>query len=137
MRAILRTALLIAMTLLLAQSARASTLLAGYTDLTAWQAAVTQTGIETFESTPGVGNAGLYSNAGGYLDPLGIDFVGAFLPSGYSMELVNSSISQYYDFGSGASLMSGFASSNQPYIMLNLPAGIAATIFSSCSWRRG
>ncbi|HTP88933.1 MAG TPA: hypothetical protein VMJ34_18405 [Bryobacteraceae bacterium] len=115
------------MTLLLVQAAQATTLLAGYTDLSEWEAAVTETGLDTFDSISGVGNTSTYSNPSGYTDPLGIDFVGAFATGGNYLEAVGPSLSQNYNYGSGNSLMSGYSSgSNQPYITVNLPAGVTA-----------
>jgi hypothetical protein len=129
MRFVRGTALLIGMTLLASQAARATTLLLepgdqAYTTLAAWEAAVTLIGTDTFDSlTAGT----TYSTATGYVDPLGIDFVGGFEPSGYSLEAVGPSMSQYYNYGSGNSLASGPSSSaNQPYIKATLPASVTA-----------
>jgi PEP-CTERM motif len=115
------------MLLLASPAARANTLLQGYTVPANWQAAVTQLGTDTFETAPNVGNSTIYSNATGYSDGLGIDFVGAFNPSGNYLEVVNSSLSAYFNYQSGASLDSGLSSAVvQPYIIANLPANITA-----------
>ena len=125
-----RTALLVGLTLLASQAARANTLTAGdtaFTDLPTWQAAVAQIGTDIFDTASSQGDTAIYSTSSGYTDPLGIDFVGAFDTGGNSLEIVNPSLSSYFNFGSGASLDSGLTTSGRaPYITATLPVGVTA-----------
>jgi hypothetical protein len=127
-----RTALLVGITLLASQAARANTLQSGdigYTTLAAWQAAVTETGVDTFEGVAPSGGDKTYNNSAGYTDPLGMDFVGAFNSGAYLLEIVDSLFppTPWWNFGSGASLASGPSSTNaQPSIVVTLPASVTA-----------
>ena len=115
------------MLLFASQAARATTLLQSYTDLPTWQTAITQLGDDTFETAPGQGNSSTYSNPSGYTDALGVDFVGSFDTGTNYLELVNPSLSSYFNFGSGASVESGLAQPGRsPYLLATLPAGITA-----------
>ncbi len=83
--------------LLGAQAARANTIEAGdqaFTTLANWNAAATATGEDTFDTAPGQGNAALYSNASGFTDTLGIDYVGSFDTGNYYLEIVNPTLSR-------------------------------------------
>jgi len=123
-------ALLTALILLASQTARATTLIQTYNNLTAWQAAVSELGMDTFEGKASSGgNTGTtYSNVAGYLDAESVNFTGPW-GSSYFLEIIDalSSPQPYYNFGSGASLASGaLTSSSAPSIVATLPAGITA-----------
>jgi hypothetical protein len=112
------------MVLLASQAARATSLIEEYSSLSLWQAAVSETGVDTFDSNPWV--VSTFYNSG-ETDPLGIGFLGGFTPSGSYLEDVGPSISHWFDFGSVDSLASGFSSSvSQPYIQATLPAAVTA-----------
>jgi len=130
MRFLSRTAILTGIILLASQTARATTLIQIYSDLTSWQAAVAELGVDTFEGlAPSGGTTGTkYSNAVGYLDAEGVDFTGLWGQSYFLMvEDALASPQPYYNFGSGASLSSGSSSASAaPSIVATLPAGITA-----------
>lgn len=118
-------------TLFASRMARAGTLEPGdqnYTTLAAWEAAVTQTGEDTFTGVAPSAGETSYNTSAGYTDPLGIDFVGSF-GSTYSLDIVDSLFAPtpYWNFGSGASLASGEPfGTEQPQIVANLPGGVTA-----------
>ncbi|MGD0619469.1 MAG: PEP-CTERM sorting domain-containing protein [Bryobacteraceae bacterium] len=117
-------AALVGMVLLASQAARATSLIEEYGSLSLWQAAVSETGVDTFDSSPWVVST-FYDS--GETDPLDIGFIGGFTPSGSYLEDVGPSMSQWFNFGSGNSLASGFSSGvSQPYIQANLPASVTA-----------
>ena len=113
------------MVLLASQAARATSLIEEYSSLSLWQAAVSETGVDTFDSNPWT--VATFYNAG-ESDSLGIDFLGGFIPaSSPYLEDVGPSMSQWFNFGSGDSLSSGFSSSvSQPFIEAMLPSGVTA-----------
>jgi len=113
------------MVLLASQAARSTSLIEEYSSLSLWQAAVSETGVDTFDSSPWT--VATFYNAG-ESDSLGIDFLGGFIPaSSPYLEDVGPSMSQWFNFGSGDSLASGFSSSvSQPFIEAMLPSAITA-----------
>ena len=124
MRLLRQIALLFGITLLAAQTAQATTLLQGFSDLPSWLAAVTASADDTFDSLTA---GSTYSTSSGYTDAYGIEFIGTFDSAGYSLEVVGPSLNQAYNFGSGNSLYSGMSLSNRsPILMVNLPANVTA-----------
>ena len=119
------------MVLLASPAARATSLIEWYSSLSLWQAAVSETGVDTFSNIAPPGGDITYDTAGGYIDPLSIDFVGAFSSSAesYILEIVDAANAPtpYWNFGGPAVLASGQQSGTmQPEIVATLPANITA-----------
>jgi hypothetical protein len=134
MRFVRRTALLIGLTLLASQAARATTLEQGdqvYTTLASWEAAVALLGTDTFSGIAPTGGDTPFDTAAGYTDSLGIDFAGTFNAGSYILEIVDAAFapSPYWNFGGPAALASGKTPGSgilQPEIVATLPANITA-----------
>jgi len=130
MRFLARSVIITGLILLASQTARATTLIQTYSDLTSWQAAVAELGMDTFEGkVSSGGNTGSsLSNAAGYVDAESVTFTGLYGVT-YSLEIIDalSAPQPYYNFGSGASLTSGSSTTTSPpSIVAKLPAGITA-----------
>jgi len=125
MRFFARTAILTGIILLASQTARATTLLQTYSNLTAWEAAVAELGVDTFEGIAPSGGSAPYDTSAGYADLLGIDFVGN-QQDYYSLSIFGAAFASGFNFGTGATLGGGVNFGYQPSITANLPAGTTA-----------
>ncbi len=98
-----------------------------YTDRTAWQTATTNDTNIDFEGQTPVDTAKAYSDSNGYKQS-GVQFEG-INGFGFALSIVNPGPNtSYYNWGSGASLQSGFyfGGANVPYIHVILPTSITA-----------
>jgi len=129
MRIVARTAILTGIILLASQAARATTLIQTYNNLTAWQLAVAELGVDTFEGKAPSG--GIAAENAGYLDAEGVNFQG-FWGSSNDLEIIDAAYPTTppggFNFGTGASLSSWsvLLPSYQPSIKATLPAVVTA-----------